>query len=84
MQYLAALGGGSCGMEHAILQTNCILEAFGNAKTSRNDNASRFVSSFVSFVLLQPVVIGLLCFQNHYWNLVIYFLMIAILFLPIS
>lgn len=42
MQYLAALGGGSCGMEHAILQTNCILEAFGNAKTSRNDNASRF------------------------------------------
>lgn len=51
MQYLAALGGGSCGMEHAILQTNCILEAFGNAKTSRNDNASRFVSSFVSFVV---------------------------------
>ncbi|XP_062018442.1 myosin-2 isoform X1 [Rosa rugosa] len=42
MQYLAALGGGSCGVEHAILQTNCILEAFGNAKSSRNDNASRF------------------------------------------
>ncbi|XP_021833127.1 myosin-2 isoform X1 [Prunus avium] len=42
MQYLAALGGGSCGIEHAILQTSCILEAFGNAKTSRNDNASRF------------------------------------------
>ncbi|KAL6195376.1 hypothetical protein ACLB2K_030995 [Fragaria x ananassa] len=42
MQYLAALGGGSCGMEHSILQANCILELFGNAKTSRNDNASRF------------------------------------------
>ncbi|BBH01849.1 myosin 2 [Prunus dulcis] len=42
MQYLAALGGGSCGIERAILQTSCILEAFGNAKTSRNDNASRF------------------------------------------
>ncbi|KAH0986757.1 hypothetical protein GBA52_013934 [Prunus armeniaca] len=42
MQYLAALGGSSCGIEHAILQTSCILEAFGNAKTSRNDNASRF------------------------------------------
>ncbi|XP_008345271.1 myosin-2-like isoform X3 [Malus domestica] len=44
MQYLAAIGSGSCGTEHAnaILQTNCILEAFGNAKTSRNHNASRF------------------------------------------
>ncbi|XP_031266701.1 myosin-2 [Pistacia vera] len=42
MQYLAALGGGSDGIEHEVLQTNCILEAFGNAKTSRNDNSSRF------------------------------------------
>ncbi|KAJ6827617.1 myosin-1-like [Iris pallida] len=41
MQYLAALGGGS-GIEYEILQTNPILEAFGNAKTSRNDNSSRF------------------------------------------
>ncbi|KAH8518531.1 hypothetical protein H0E87_000396 [Populus deltoides] len=42
MQYLAALGCGNDGMESEILQTNCILEAFGNAKTSRNDNSSRF------------------------------------------
>ncbi|PSR90951.1 Myosin-1 like [Actinidia chinensis var. chinensis] len=41
MQYLAALGGGS-GIENEILKTNPILEAFGNAKTSRNDNSSRF------------------------------------------
>uniref|UniRef100_A0A1D1Z2F8 Myosin-J heavy chain n=1 Tax=Anthurium amnicola TaxID=1678845 RepID=A0A1D1Z2F8_9ARAE len=41
MQYLAALGGGS-GIEYEILQTNPILEAFGNAKTARNDNSSRF------------------------------------------
>ncbi|KAM1064741.1 hypothetical protein ACFX15_019829 [Malus domestica] len=41
MQYLAALGGGS-GIEHEILKTNPILEAFGNAKTLRNDNSSRF------------------------------------------
>ncbi|KAG1368196.1 Myosin-2 heavy chain [Cocos nucifera] len=41
MQYLAALGGGS-GIEYEILQTNTILESFGNAKTSRNNNSSRF------------------------------------------
>ncbi|XP_010278385.1 PREDICTED: myosin-2 isoform X1 [Nelumbo nucifera] len=41
MQYLAALGGGS-GIEYEVLKSNCILEAFGNAKTSRNDNSSRF------------------------------------------
>jgi len=49
MQYLEALGGGSFGVENEILKTNCILEAFGNAKTSRNDNSSRFVSNFTSF-----------------------------------
>ncbi|URD91375.1 myosin-2 heavy chain, non muscle [Musa troglodytarum] len=42
MQYLAALGGGS-GIEYEILQTNPILEAFGNARTLRNDNSSRFL-----------------------------------------
>ncbi|KAE9616967.1 putative myosin ATPase [Lupinus albus] len=42
IQYLAAVGGGSCGIENKILQTSCILEAFGNAKTSNNDNSSRF------------------------------------------
>ncbi|GMH12491.1 hypothetical protein Nepgr_014332 [Nepenthes gracilis] len=41
MQYLAALGGGS-GIEYEILKSNPILESFGNAKTLRNDNSSRF------------------------------------------
>ncbi|KAL7087756.1 hypothetical protein ACP275_13G088300 [Erythranthe tilingii] len=42
MQYLAALGGGSGGIESEVLLTSCLLEAFGNAKTARNNNSSRF------------------------------------------
>ena len=50
MQYLATLGGGGNGIEREVLQTSRVLEAFGNAKTTRNDNSSRFVSFCLLFL----------------------------------
>lgn len=42
LQYLAARAGSASGVENKVLQANPVLEAFGNAKTLRNDNSSRF------------------------------------------
>jgi len=47
MRYIAAVTNTSGATEvervkNVLISSNCILEAFGNARTSRNDNSSRF------------------------------------------
>ncbi|KAL3325551.1 hypothetical protein AABB24_036670 [Solanum stoloniferum] len=42
IEYLVMISGGNNHVESELLQTSCILEAFGNAKTLRNNNSSRF------------------------------------------
>lgn len=44
MRYFANVGGSSeeTQVEKKVLASNPIMEAFGNAKTTRNDNSSRF------------------------------------------
>jgi myosin-1 len=47
MSYIAKVSGGSGTVQSVkdiILESNPLLEAFGNAKTVRNNNSSRFVS----------------------------------------
>jgi myosin heavy subunit len=45
LQFIAAATGHKAQVETVkdkLLQSNPVLEAFGNAKTNRNDNSSRF------------------------------------------
>jgi hypothetical protein len=56
MQYIAAVSGKTTEVvrvKDIILQSNPLLEAFGNAKTIRNNNSSRFVSLCLFLLLVE-------------------------------
>ncbi|KAL0478619.1 hypothetical protein AKO1_008390 [Acrasis kona] len=67
VQYLAHVAGSSGGqgeLEQQLIQTNPLLEAFGNAKTKRNNNSSRF-GKFIEIDFSNSGVIAG-CVIQHY------------------
>lgn len=56
MHYIATITGGSNPkidkVKNVIVESNPLLEAFGNAKTLRNNNSSRFVRTLTQANIL--------------------------------
>ena len=77
LEYITAVSGssrtGQKNLKEQLLRSNPVLESFGNAKTSRNDNSSRFgkymqimfdyggaptSASITNYLLEKPRVVG--------------------------
>ncbi|KFV13425.1 Unconventional myosin-Vb, partial [Tauraco erythrolophus] len=59
MRYFTTVGGclGNSSMEEKVLASSPIMEAFGNARTTRNDNSSRF-GKYIEIGFNQTCVTG--------------------------
>ncbi|NXM45605.1 MYO5B protein, partial [Gymnorhina tibicen] len=59
MRFFTTVGGcwGDCSMEEKVLGSIPLMEAFGNAKTTRNDNSSRF-GKYLEIGFIQENVTG--------------------------
>ena len=57
IKYLTCLSKNKSTIEDMVVQSNPILEAFGNAKTSRNDNSSRF-GKFIKLQTNKSGIVG--------------------------
>ncbi|XP_025928431.1 unconventional myosin-Vb-like [Apteryx rowi] len=59
MRYFTTVGGslGDSSMEDKVLASSPVMEAFGNAKTTRNDNSSRF-GKYIEIGFSQAYVTG--------------------------
>lgn len=63
MEYIAAVSGSTDQVDRVknhLLQSNPVLEAFGNAKTNRNNNSSRFVCAY--YTRVETVLTFVVCY----------------------